>query len=66
MDLVINAEEGLTADIQFGLTFSGSSDPDDFPISGIFSISQRNFMGTGNQVRAEVRVSDINQLVSFS
>jgi len=57
LDLVINVEEGPTTDIQFGLTFSGSADPDDFPISGLLSATDRNFLGYGNQVRAELNAS---------
>jgi outer membrane protein insertion porin family len=66
MDLVINVEEGHTTDIQFGLSFSGSSNPDDFPISGILSITDRNFFGYGNQVRAEINASTTTQSISLS
>jgi outer membrane protein insertion porin family len=57
MDLVINVEEQPTTDIQFGLTFSGSSDPDVFPISGMIRWNDRNFMGYGNTVGAELDAS---------
>ena len=43
MDLVLTVEEQPTTEVQFGLTYSGSSDPDDFPISGILSLTDRNF-----------------------
>jgi outer membrane protein insertion porin family len=36
MDLVINVEEQPTTDIQFGMTFSGTSEPDTLPISLLF------------------------------
>jgi outer membrane protein insertion porin family len=65
MDLVINVEEGHTTDIQFGLTFSGSSDPDDFPISGLLSWTDRNFFGYGNQMRAELSASTTSQSLSL-
>jgi len=65
MDLVINVEEGLTTDIQFGLTFSGSANPDDFPISGLLSVTDRNFLGYGNQVRAELNASTTTQSLSL-
>ncbi|MDR2553278.1 MAG: outer membrane protein assembly factor BamA [Treponema sp.] len=61
MDLVINLEEAPTTDIQFGLTFSGSSDPGDFPISGILAWTDRNFLGYGNQLRAELQMSTTTQ-----
>jgi outer membrane protein insertion porin family len=65
MDLIINVEEGHTTDIQFGLTFSGSSDPDDFPISGLLSWTDRNFLGYGNQLRAELNASTASQSLSL-
>ncbi|MDR2314066.1 MAG: outer membrane protein assembly factor BamA [Spirochaetaceae bacterium] len=66
LDLIINVEEGNTMDINFGLTFSGSSDPDDFPISGLLSWTDRNFFGYGNQVRAEVSASATAQSLALS
>ena len=66
MDLIINVEEGPTTDVQFGLTFSGSTDPDDFPISGLLSITDRNFLGYGNQARAEVNFSTVQQSLALS
>jgi outer membrane protein insertion porin family len=57
MDLVFVVEEQPTTDLQFGLTFSGSADPDTFPISGLFKWNDRNFIGTGNQLGADVNGS---------
>jgi len=65
MDLIINVEEGLTTDVQFGLTFSGSSNPDDFPISGLLSLTDRNFLGYGNQVKGELNASTTIQSLSL-
>jgi outer membrane protein insertion porin family len=57
MDLIFEVEEQPTTDIQFGLTFSGSSDPDTFPISGLIKWNDRNFRGNGNMLGAEVNAS---------
>jgi outer membrane protein insertion porin family len=65
MDLVINVEEQPTTDIQFGLTFSGTSDPEAFPVSGMIQWNDRNFKGTGNQMSAEVNASPDTQSVSL-
>jgi len=54
MDLVFVVEEQPTTDLQFGLTFSGSADPEAFPISGLIKWNDRNFRGTGNQLGAEL------------
>ena len=60
MDLVFTFEEQPTTDIQFGLTFSGSADPDSFPISGMLKWNDRNFLGTGNQLGVEVNSSIVD------
>jgi outer membrane protein insertion porin family len=65
MDLVFTVEEQPTTDLQFGLTFSGSADPDTFPISGMVKWNDRNFIGSGNEFGAEIN-SSIVDTHSFS
>ncbi len=65
MDLVFNVEEQPTADIQFGLTFSGSSDPDAFPVSGLIKWNDRNFLGYGNVFGVELNASPDTQTLSI-
>jgi outer membrane protein insertion porin family len=65
MDLVINVEEQPTTDIQFGLTFSGTADPDAFPVSGMIKWNDRNFMGSGNVVGAELTGSPDTQALTL-
>ncbi len=65
MDLVFTVEEQPTTDIQLGLTFSGSSDPDAFPISGLFKLNDRNFLGYGNVVGIELNGSPDTQSASL-
>jgi len=60
MDLVFTLEEQPTTDIQFGLTFSGSADPNSFPISGLLKWNDRNIAGSGNELGAEVNSSILN------
>jgi outer membrane protein insertion porin family len=57
MDLVFFVEEQPTTDVQFGVTFSGSADPDTFPISGLIKWNDRNFRGSGNQLGADLNGS---------
>jgi outer membrane protein insertion porin family len=54
MDLVFTFEEQPTTDIQLGITFSGSADPDSFPISGLIKWNDRNVAGTGNELGIEL------------
>jgi outer membrane protein insertion porin family len=65
MDLVINVEEQPTTDIQFGLTFSGTADPDAFPVSGMIKWNDRNFLGSGNMVGAELTGSPDTQALTL-
>lgn len=54
MDLVFTVEEQPTADIQFGVTFSGVSTPGAFPVSGLVKWNEKNFLGSGNIFGVEV------------
>jgi len=62
MDLVIDVSEGKTSDIGFGLSFSGGPD---FPISGQLSWNDRNFLGRGQVLGAEINVSPDVQKVTL-
>ncbi|MDR1046651.1 MAG: outer membrane protein assembly factor BamA [Treponema sp.] len=54
MKLVMEVEEQPSTDLQFGLTFSGTADPNTFPISVMFKLNDRNLLGTGNSLGVEV------------
>jgi len=60
MDLVFTVEEQLTSDIQFGLTFSGTADPETWPISGLLKWNDRNVGGSGNELGAEINSSIVD------
>jgi outer membrane protein insertion porin family len=60
MELVITVEEQMTTDLQFGLSFSGTADPEAFPISGLFEWTDRNLAGTGNQIGLRLNSSIVS------
>jgi len=60
MDLVFTVEEQPTIDVQFGITFSGSADPDTFPISGLIKWNDRNIAGSGNELGVELNSSVVD------
>jgi outer membrane protein insertion porin family len=62
MDLVLNVEEGSTANINFGVTFSGG----DYPISGVLKWSENNFLGRGQAVGVNLEISNLRQLAALS
>ncbi len=63
MDLVINVEEGNTADIRFGVAFGGNAD---FPISAQVAWQDRNFLGRGQTIGVDTQFSPIRQQVSVN
>ncbi|MCL2007823.1 MAG: outer membrane protein assembly factor BamA [Treponema sp.] len=66
MDLVFTVEEMPTVDLNFGLHFSGSSDPDNFPISIQVEWNDRNFLGAGNVLGANLLASIETQSVALN
>ena len=60
MDLIFTVEEQMTSDIQFGLTFSGTTEPGAWPISGLIKWNDRNIGGSGNELGAEINSSIVN------
>jgi outer membrane protein insertion porin family len=65
MDVIINVEEQPTTTVNLGMAFSGSSDPSDFPISLMFSLTNSNFMGYGNSLGGEANISPTAQSASI-
>jgi outer membrane protein insertion porin family len=62
IDLVFTVEETSTADINFGVMFSGG----DFPISGTVKWNERNFRGDGQTLGVNVELSPLKQLASLN
>jgi outer membrane protein insertion porin family len=63
MDLIVNLEEGNTAEIMLGVAFGGSAD---FPVSAQIRWQDRNFLGRGQTVGVETNLSPISQRLSVN
>jgi len=63
MDLIINLEEGNTAEIVFGVAFGGNQD---FPVSAQVQWQDRNFLGRGQTFGIQGTASPITQTLSFT
>lgn len=61
VEIVINVEEQSTANIQFGITLSGISDPNSFPLSVFAQWEEKNLLGTGRELSANVTASTDKQ-----
>ena len=66
VDLVITVEEQSTTSIEFGVTFSGVSDPDDLPFALFVKWQDSNVRGTGKSVSVGSTISTDEQSVSLS
>ena len=65
VDVVMNVEEQSTASFQFGITFSGVSDSDTFPLSVFLQWQDMNFLGTGLDLSAGITASTDTQSISL-
>lgn len=66
VDFIINVEEGSTISVNAGMSFSAVSEPDDIPISLIFSLSNSNLFGEGKTISTSVNIAQKNQTIDFS
>lgn len=66
VDLVFSVEEQSTTSIEFGVTFSGVSDPDDLPFALFVKWQDSNVAGSGNSVSASASVATDTQSVGLS
>jgi len=66
VNLVINVEEQSTTTVEFGMTFSGVTDPDDLPISLYIKWQDSNLLGTGKSISASGTLSTNEQSMSLS
>lgn len=63
MDLILNVEEAKTADISFGLAYSGTAD---FPLSATVKWSDKNFMGEGLTLGVDSSLSPDIQSINLT
>jgi outer membrane protein insertion porin family len=62
MNVIFSMEETSTADINFGIVFSGGT----FPISGTIKWNERNLQGTGQTLGVNLEASPIKQTIGLS
>lgn len=65
VDLVITVEEQHTNSVEFGITFSGVSNPEDLPFSLFAKWSNSNLFGLGKTVSVGTTLSTNEQSVSL-
>ncbi len=65
VDVIVNLEEQSTASIQFGVTFSGVTDVDTFPLSVFLQWEDKNFLGNGQTLSTNLTASPDTQSISL-
>ena len=65
VDVVVALEEQSTASIQFGVTFSGVSSSDSFPLSIFLQWEDKNFRGWGQTFSSSLTLSPDTQSLSL-
>lgn len=65
IDMTLNVEEAQTAQIEFGVTFSGIENVRDLPVSAFINLSDSNFKGTGKTLSTKLTVSSSEQSLSL-
>lgn len=66
VDLVFNVEEQSTISLNFGLTFSGVTEPNDIPISMFAKLENSNLFGEGKSISAQTTIAKNEQSIDFS
>lgn len=66
VDLIVNVEEGATTNFNFGVIFSGVTDPNTIPISLFLKFENSNLWGEGKSVSASTTISNTEQSIDFS
>lgn len=66
VDLVWTVEEQSTSNIQFGMTFSGITEPNTLPISLFIKVENSNLFGEGKTISSSVTASNTEQSIDFT
>ncbi len=66
VNLLFTVEEQSTTSIEFGVTFSGVSDPDDLPFALFAKWQDSNLRGTGKSLAVSTSIATSSQSVSMS
>lgn len=65
VDVIVNVEEQSTASVQFGVTFSGVTDEESFPMSAFVQWADTNFRGLGHSLSANLTASPDTQSLTL-
>lgn len=65
LNIIINVEEQMTNSIEFGLTFSGVTDPTQIPFALFAKWSNSNVAGTGKTLSASATISSAEQSIAL-
>lgn len=64
--MVLDLEEASTISLEFGVTFSGITKPNDIPMAAFIKWADTNVAGTGKSISTDLVFSSAEQSLSFS
>ncbi len=65
IDMVVAVEEGMTTNMEVGLSFSGIANSDEIPVSTYFKWANTNVAGTGKTISAGFSIASNEQSLNF-
>lgn len=65
IDMTMTVEEAQTANIEFGVAFTGISNVHEMPVSAFVNLTDSNFGGTGKTISTKFTVSSSEQSISL-
>ena len=66
VDLVLTVEEQSTSNLNFGMSFSGVTDPNTIPISLFLKLENSNLFGEGKTLSTTTQISNTDQMVDLA
>lgn len=66
VDVIFDVEEQSTISLNFGMTFSGVTEPNDIPISLYAKLENSNLFGEGKSISAQTTIAKNEQSIDFS
>lgn len=66
VNVIFNVEEQSTISLNFGMTFSGVTEPNDIPISLYAKLENSNLFGEGKSISAQTTIAKNEQSIDFS
>ena len=66
VDVVLTVEEQSTSNLNFGMSFSGVTDPNTIPVSLFLKLENSNLFGEGKTLSTSTQISNTEQMIDLA